>query len=199
MSRLFTNYLNYLNINTMKKTIIIALAGIMMFAFTQCGGGVSGSKEYQDNMKMYKEVEKTIKNAKTCDELSAALMGMLFMGLADDNEYADAVDMIHKLYEIGVDALIIQDLHLLDFDLPPIALHASTQCDNRTPEHVTKLRDMGFRRVVLARELSIDEIRAIHKAVPDIELEAFVHGALCVSYSGRCYISDVCAVLPHGV
>jgi hypothetical protein len=73
----------------MKKTIIIALAGIMMFAFTQCGGGVSGSKEYQDNMKMYKEVEKTIKNAKTCDELSAALMGMLFMGLADDNEYAD--------------------------------------------------------------------------------------------------------------
>ena len=111
--------------------------------------------------------------------------------LLHDNEYADAVDMIHKLYEIGVDALIIQDLHLLDFDLPPIALHASTQCDNRTPEHVTKLRDMGFRRVVLARELSIDEIRAIHKAVPDIELEAFVHGALCVSYSGRCYISEV--------
>ena len=111
--------------------------------------------------------------------------------LLHDNEYADAVDMIHKLYEIGVDALIIQDLHLLDFDLPPIALHASTQCDNRTPEHVTRLRDMGFRRVVLARELSIDEIRAIHKAVPDIELEAFVHGALCVSYSGRCYISEV--------
>ncbi len=73
----------------MKKTIIIALAGIMMFAFTQCGGGVSGSKEYQDNMKMYKEVEKTIKNAKTCDELGEALMGMLLMGLADNNEYAD--------------------------------------------------------------------------------------------------------------
>lgn len=73
----------------MKKAIIIALAGIMMFAFTQCGGGVSGSKEYQDNMKMYKEIEKTIKNAKTCDELGEALMGMLFMGLADNNEYAD--------------------------------------------------------------------------------------------------------------
>ena len=73
----------------MKKTIIIALAGIMMFAFTQCGGGVSGSKEYQDNMKMYKEVEKTIKNAKTCDELSDAIMSMLLMGLADNNEYAD--------------------------------------------------------------------------------------------------------------
>ena len=73
----------------MKKTLIIALAGIMMFAFTQCGGGVSGSKEYQDNMKMYKEVEKTIKNAKTCDELSDAIMSMLFIGLADNNEYAD--------------------------------------------------------------------------------------------------------------
>lgn len=74
----------------MKKTLIIALAGIMMFAFTQCGGGaVSGSKEYQDNMKMYKEVEKTIKNAKTCDELSDAIMSMLLMGLADNNEYAE--------------------------------------------------------------------------------------------------------------
>ena len=74
----------------MKKTLIIALAGIFMFAFTQCGGGaVSGSKEYQDNVKMYKEVEKTIKNAKTCDELGEAVMGMLLMGLADDNEYAE--------------------------------------------------------------------------------------------------------------
>ena len=113
--------------------------------------------------------------------------------LLHDEEYADAVQMIHRLYEIGVDALIIQDLHLLDFDLPPIRLHASTQCDNRTPEHVAHLRDLGFKRAVLARELSIDEIRAIHETVPDIELEAFVHGALCVSYSGRCYISEVLA------
>ena len=113
--------------------------------------------------------------------------------LLHEDEYPQAVQMIHELYEIGVDALIIQDLHLLDFDLPPIRLHASTQCDNRTPEHVAKLRDLGFRRVVLARELGIDEIRAIHEAVPDIELEAFVHGALCVSYSGRCYISEVLA------
>ena len=113
--------------------------------------------------------------------------------LLHDNEYAEAVALAHALYKIGVDALIIQDLHLLDFDLPPIRLHASTQCDNRTPEHVAHLRDLGFKRVVLARELSIDEIRAIHEAVPDIELEAFVHGALCVSYSGRCYISEVLA------
>ena len=73
----------------MKKTLMIALTGMMLFAFTQCGGGTSGSKEYQDTMKMYKEAEKTIKNAKTCDELSDALMGMLLMGLADNNEYAE--------------------------------------------------------------------------------------------------------------
>ncbi len=113
--------------------------------------------------------------------------------LLHDDEYPEAVKMIHALYKIGVDALIIQDLHLLDLDLPPIRLHASTQCDNRTPEQVAHLRDLGFKRVVLARELGIDEIRAIHEAVPDIELEAFVHGALCVSYSGRCYISEVLA------
>ena len=113
--------------------------------------------------------------------------------LLHGDEYADAVALAHALYQIGVDALIIQDLHLLDFDLPPIRLHASTQCDNRTPEHIARLRDLGFKRVVLARELGIDEIRAIHEAVPDIELEAFVHGALCVSYSGRCYISEVLA------
>ncbi len=113
--------------------------------------------------------------------------------LLREDEYPQAVQMAHDLYQIGVDALIIQDLHLLDFDLPPIRLHASTQCDNRTPEHVAMLRDKGFKRVVLARELSIEEIRAIHTAVPDIELEAFVHGALCVSYSGRCYISEVLA------
>ncbi len=113
--------------------------------------------------------------------------------LLHDDEYEQAVALAHALYSIGVDALIIQDLRLLDFDLPPIRLHASTQCDNRTPEQVKRLRDMGFKRVVLARELGIEEIRAIHLAVPDIELEAFVHGALCVSYSGRCYISEVLA------
>ena len=110
--------------------------------------------------------------------------------LLHEDEYPVAVQMAHQLYQIGVDALIIQDLHLLDFDLPPIRLHASTQCDNRTPEQVAHLRDLGFKRVVLARELSINEIRTIHEAVPDIELEAFVHGALCVCYSGRCFMSE---------
>lgn len=112
--------------------------------------------------------------------------------LLTDEEKPQAVALAHALYKIGVDALIIQDLSLLQEDLPPIRLHASTQCDNRTPEQVMRLRDLGFKRVVLARELGIDEIRAIHDAVGDsVELEAFVHGALCVSYSGCCYMSEV--------
>lgn len=110
------------------------------------------------------------------------------------DEYDDAFRLAAQLHALQVDALIIQDLQfaeLLFTHLPDTRLHASTQCDNRTPEQVARLRDMGFKRVVLARELSIDEIAAIHRAVPDIELEAFVHGALCVSYSGRCYMSEV--------
>ena len=113
--------------------------------------------------------------------------------LLHEDEYPKAVQIANELYAAGVDALIIQDLKLLDYELPPIRLHASTQCDNRTPEQVAKLRNLGFKRAVLARELSIEEIRAIHEAVPDIELEAFVHGALCVCYSGRCYMSEVLA------
>ena len=111
--------------------------------------------------------------------------------LLHDDEYPRACALAHELYKVGVDALIIQDLHLLDYALPPIRLHASTQCDNRTAEQVLRLQQMGFRRVVLARELSIDQIREIHNTAQCLELEAFVHGALCVSYSGRCYLSEV--------
>ena len=122
--------------------------------------------------------------------------------LLHDDEYPRACALAHELYKVGVDALIIQDLNLLNYDLPPIRLHASTQCDNRTPEQVLHLQQLGFRRVVLARELSLDQIRDIHHTlhstpytlhrdeVAPIELEAFVHGALCVSYSGRCYLSE---------
>ena len=111
--------------------------------------------------------------------------------LLHEHEYPRACALAHELYNIGVDALIIQDLKLLDYDLPPIRLHASTQCDNRTAEHVIHLQELGFHRVVLARELSLHQIAEIHNAIPAIELEAFVHGALCVSYSGRCYLSEV--------
>lgn len=106
-----------------------------------------------------------------------------------DAELPEAERLSWQLYEAGVDALIIQDLGLLQLDLPPMELHASTQTDNRTTEKVRLMRDLGMTRVVLARELSIDQIKAIHEAVPDVELECFVHGALCVCISGQCYMS----------
>lgn len=115
--------------------------------------------------------------------------------LLHEDEFNRACALAHELYKVGVDALIIQDLRLLDYDLPPIRLHASTQCDNRTPNQILNLQKMGFHRVVLARELSLNEITNIHNTITKtqqpIELEAFVHGALCVSYSGRCYLSEV--------
>lgn len=98
--------------------------------------------------------------------------------------------MIRQLHEIGVDALIVQDVAMKKMDIPPIPLHASTQMDNRTPEQVRFLHAQGYEQVVLARELSISDIKNIHEHCPDVKLEAFVHGALCVSYSGRCYVSQ---------
>lgn len=108
-----------------------------------------------------------------------------------DSELEQARKIIYKLYEAGADALIIQDMGLLQIDLPPIALHASTQTDNRTLEKVLFWEKMGLQRAILARELSLEQIRNIRKHT-DIELEAFVHGALCVSYSGQCYMSQAC-------
>ena len=109
-----------------------------------------------------------------------------------DSELADAEKLIWQLYEAGADALLVQDMAVLKMKLPPIALHASTQCDVRSADKVRFLADCGFTRVVLARELSLAEITEIHKACPDVELECFVHGALCVSYSGQCYASQYC-------
>ena len=105
-----------------------------------------------------------------------------------DNELRQVERLITDLCRAGVDALIVQDMGILRLDIPPVALHASTQCDNRTVEKVRFLHEAGFSRVVLARELSASEIREIAAAVP-IDLEVFVHGALCVSYSGQCYLS----------
>lgn len=106
-----------------------------------------------------------------------------------DAELDEAYKIICKLYDIGIDALIVQDMGLLELDLPPIPLHASTQCDNRTAEKVAFLEQCGFEQVVLARELSLDQIREIARNT-SVALECFVHGALCVSYSGRCYLSE---------
>jgi len=107
-----------------------------------------------------------------------------------DSEQRQVEALIWRLWDIHVDALIIQDLRLLSLNLPPIPLHASTQMDNRTIEQVQYLAELGFPQVVLARELTVDQINAIHEACPSTELEVFVHGALCVSLSGRCNISE---------
>lgn len=107
-----------------------------------------------------------------------------------DAELEEARKLVWQLYEAGVDALIIQDMGLLELDLPPIQLHASTQCDIRTPEKARFLADSGFSQLVLARELTIPEIAAVQAQVCDrATIEYFIHGALCVAFSGQCYIS----------
>lgn len=105
-----------------------------------------------------------------------------------DAELEPARRLVWQLWDAGVDALIVQDMGLLEMDLPPIELHASTQTDIRTMEKAKFLADVGFSQLVLARELSLPEIRAIHAAT-DAALEYFIHGALCVAFSGQCYIS----------
>lgn len=119
-----------------------------------------------------------------------------------DDELEATRQLLQELQQAGVDAILVQDMAILEMrkeklemgndDEPFPILHSSTQTDNRTPEKVRWLRDLGFSRVVLARELSVEEIAAIHREVPDVELEVFVHGALCVSYSGICYASQHC-------
>jgi len=112
--------------------------------------------------------------------------------IMSDDELSECEKLIWQLYEIQVDAIIFQDFGILqlslDGKLPPIVLHASTQCDNRTLEKVQFFEEIGLKRVILARELSLNNIEKIKKNT-NIQLEHFIHGALCVSYSGQCYMS----------
>ena len=117
----------------------------------------------------------------------AKVYGTLNTILRDD-ELPAAEEMIHRLYEAGIDGLIIQDVGLLELDLPPLPIIASTQMNNDTAEKVKFLEEVGFSRAILARELTLDEIKLIRKAT-SIELECFIHGALCVGKSGQCYMS----------
>lgn len=113
-----------------------------------------------------------------------------------DEELEATRKLLHELASAGVDAILVQDMGVLQMlkeeSLTSLSVHASTQTDNRTAEKVQWLGSLGFSRTVLARELSIEEIAEIHRAVPDMELEVFVHGALCVCYSGICYASQHC-------
>lgn len=131
--------------------------------------------------------------ARLCDfaHTFGARIYVTFNTILWNDELATAERMVWDLYRAGVDALIVQDLSLLQMKLPPIALHASTQMDNCTVEKAQWLEAAGFRQIVLARETTLDDTRRIAQAVK-VPLEAFVHGALCVSYSGRCYASQYC-------
>ncbi|MBN2281430.1 MAG: U32 family peptidase [Candidatus Marinimicrobia bacterium] len=106
-----------------------------------------------------------------------------------DDEISEAVSLIHHLHHIGISGVIIQDMGLLECDLPPVPVIASTQCFANTPEKVRFFQDLGFKRVILPRELSLKQIRQIRAEARKVELEFFIHGALCVSYSGQCYLS----------
>jgi len=106
-----------------------------------------------------------------------------------DDELEAAAQLVRYAYEAGADALIVQDMGLLELDLPPIQLHASTQCDIRTPQKARFLQDVGFSQMVLARELSLEQIEAVARQTT-ATLEFFIHGALCVSYSGQCHLSQ---------
>lgn len=111
--------------------------------------------------------------------------------LVYEHEIPEVESLITSLYRAGVDAIIVQDMSVLRMNIPPIELHASTQCDTRTPEKARFFEESGFSQVVLARELTMPEISNICQSV-DVPVECFVHGALCVCYSGRCQASEMC-------
>ena len=146
------------------------------------GGPKFGARKSAGNS--IQEISKLIEHAHLFyAKVYVALNTILF-----DNELKDVEKLIHDIYKIGADAIIIQDMGILELDLPPIPLHASTQTNNRTPEQVKFLEQVGFDQIVLARELTIDQIKGISKNT-NAKLECFIHGALCVSYSGQCYLS----------
>ena len=148
------------------------------------GGPGFGAREKAGNS--IEDIEKLCRHAAIYDaKVYVTLNTLLF-----DNELASARKIAWDCYNAGVDALIVQDMALMEMDMPPIALHASTQCNNTTPDKVKFLEDVGFEQVVLARELSLDQIKEI-LAKTTVPLEFFVHGALCVSYSGQCYLSHL--------
>jgi putative protease len=147
------------------------------------GGPAFGAREKAGNT--LADIERLVKHA----HRHHARIFVTHNTILRDDELPAARQLAWDLWNIGVDALIVQDMGLLMLDLPPIQLHASTQTDIRTPEKARFLQDVGFSQMVLARELTLAEIRAIEAQVPVAVLEFFVHGALCVAYSGNCYIS----------
>ena len=147
------------------------------------GGPDFGAREKASNT--IQDIEKLCRHAALYDAKVYVTLNTLLY----DNELERARKMTYDCWNVGVDALIVQDMKLLDLDLPPIPLHASTQCDNLTVEKVQLLENLGFSQVVLGRELNLKQIREIREQTT-VPLEFFVHGSLCVSHSGQCYLSQ---------
>ncbi|MBR5215412.1 MAG: U32 family peptidase [Bacteroidales bacterium] len=168
------------------KNLEIGIAAINHGADAVYIGGPSfGAREKVGNS--IEDIEALCRHAALFDAKVYVTMNTLLF----DNELDQARKLAYDCWNAGVDALIVQDMALLNMDdMPPIALHASTQCHNIEAEKVKFLEDVGFSQVVLARELSIDEIKDI-RSKTSVPLEYFIHGALCVSYSGQCYLSHV--------
>ena len=167
------------------KNLEVGIAAINHGADAVYIGGPSfGAREKVGNS--IEDIENLCRHAALFDAKVYVTMNTLLF----DNELEDARKLAYDCWNAGVDALIVQDMALLNMDMPPIALHASTQCHNIDAEKVKFLEDVGFSQVVLARELSIEQIKDI-RSKTTVPLEYFVHGALCVSYSGQCYLSHV--------
>ena len=167
------------------KNLEVGIAAINHGADAVYIGGPSfGAREKVGNS--IEDIEALCKHAALFDAKVYVTMNTLLY----DSELEDARKLAYDCWNAGVDALIVQDMALLNMDMPPIALHASTQCHNIEAEKVKFLEDVGFSQGVLARELSIDEIKDI-RSKTTVPLEYFIHGALCVSYSGQCYLSHV--------
>ena len=147
------------------------------------GGPDFGAREKASNT--IEDIERLCRHAALFDAKVYVTLNTLLY----DNELERARKMAYDCWNAGVDALIVQDMKLLQLDMPPISLHASTQCDNMTLEKVQQLEQLGFEQVVLGRELSLKQIKEIREKTT-VPLEFFVHGALCVSHSGRCYLSQ---------
>ena len=167
------------------KNLEVGIAAINHGADAVYIGGPSfGAREKVGNS--IEDIETLCNHAALFDARVYVTMNTLLF----DSELEDARKLAYDCWNAGVDALIVQDMALLNMDMPPIALHASTQCHNIEAEKVKFLEDVGFSQVVLARELSIEQIKDI-RSKTSVPLEYFVHGALCVSYSGQCYLSHV--------
>ncbi len=147
------------------------------------GGPDFGAREKASNS--IEDIERLCRHAALYDAKVYVTLNTLLY----ERELERARKIAFDCWNVGVDALIVQDMQLLNLDLPPIPLHASTQCDNLTVEKVKQLEQLGFEQVVLGRELSLKQIREIRKKTT-VPLEFFVHGALCVSHSGRCFLSQ---------